>query len=248
MTDSLDADTNIPRMGQSAGVHFLKRDAAFAYSPEVSRHAARAARAGLYNIIGKRVLDIAIVALSLPVVVPLVAILILMVRLDGGPGLFGHRRVAKGGQSYQCWKIRSMVPDAENVLLAHLAADASAAAEWAQKVKLIVDPRITRIGRFLRKTSLDELPQLWNVLVGEMSIVGPRPVTRPELDRYGPAMAAYIAVRPGITGAWQVSGRNSTGYADRVALDVDYVRNLGLWLDFLIILRTFKTVLNRTGC
>lgn len=195
----------------------------------------------------KRFCDLTLIVLTAPLSLPLIAFLLLLARLDGGPALYGHLRVGQSGKSFRCWKIRTMVPDADARLALLLATDAAAAAEWARDRKLARDPRVTRIGRFLRRTSLDELPQLWNVLIGEMSLVGPRPVTEAELDRYGTGRWAYLAHLPGITGLWQVSGRNGVSYDDRVALDVAYASRLGFLTDLSILLRTGGAVLRRTG-
>ncbi len=202
---------------------------------------------GHYGAFGKRVFDVVFALVLLPFLVPVIGVLWLSVRRDGGPGFFGHERIGRDGVAFRCWKLRTMVVDAEARLCAHLAADPEAAAEWAREHKLSNDPRVTRWGRFLRRTSLDELPQIWNVLRGEMSFVGPRPVVLAELDRYGPHRAAYCALRPGITGLWQVSGRNDVSYAERVQLDASYARSCGLWRDLEIILRTAHAVLGATG-
>lgn len=195
----------------------------------------------------KRLVDIALALFLAPILLPSIATMWCLARLDGGPGFYGHVRVGRGGQIFKCWKVRSMVPDAEARLVDHLAADPKAAAEWAHHQKLKFDPRITRFGHFFRMTSLDELPQIWNVLVGEMSLVGPRPVTAAELRRYGQNVDAYLDLRPGITGLWQVSGRNDTTYEERVALDVEYHRSVGLLLDARIVARTALAVLKGTG-
>jgi lipopolysaccharide/colanic/teichoic acid biosynthesis glycosyltransferase len=196
----------------------------------------------------KRALDLfGAAALLAALAVPL-GLIALLVRADGGPALFAHRRVGRGGVPFRCLKFRTMVPDAEARLAALLEADPAARAEWEATRKLRHDPRITRIGRFLRASSLDELPQLINVLRGEMSLVGPRPVPEAELAAcYGAAAEHYKAVRPGITGLWQVSGRNDTSYADRVALDVAYVTRPSLREDLRILLRTPAAVLFRRG-
>jgi exopolysaccharide production protein ExoY len=201
----------------------------------------------LYLNGGKRVLDIVIVVLSLPVLLPLIGLLAMLVMRDGKGAFFGHRRIGRHGKVFRCWKIRSMVPDAEERLHRHLADNSAARAEWEANFKLEQDPRITRLGRFLRCSSLDELPQIWNILRGEMSIVGPRPVTRAELDRYGRHVSAYCAMRPGLTGLWQVSGRNHTSYARRIRLDAGYRRLCNPALDLSIILRTARAVAMRTG-
>jgi lipopolysaccharide/colanic/teichoic acid biosynthesis glycosyltransferase len=155
--------------------------------------------------------------------------------------------VGRNGRAFRCWKIRSMVHDAEARLAELLETDLAAAEEWETYQKLDDDPRIMPLGDVLRRTSLDELPQLWNVLRGDMSLVGPRPVTAPELERYGASRSAYCAMRPGITGLWQVSGRNEVTYAERVALDVEYLRKMSLRLDVRIMLQTAGVVLRPTG-
>ncbi|MCK8784727.1 sugar transferase [Roseomonas sp. NAR14] len=167
---------------------------------------------------------------------------------DRGPIFFAHRRIGRGGRYFGCLKFRSMRPDGDRILAELLRTDPAARAEWEATQKLRNDPRVTRIGRILRATSLDELPQLINVLRGEMSLVGPRPVVQKELDgHYGPAAHAYKQVRPGITGLWQVSGRSDTTYATRVALDVAYVDNPSLRKDLHILARTAVVVVQRKG-
>jgi exopolysaccharide production protein ExoY len=198
--------------------------------------------------IAKRTLDIIGAGLGLVLLAPFFLIVAFMVRADGGPAFFAHQRVGRGGKLFGCLKFRSMVIDSQARLEALLANDPAARAEWEATRKLKNDPRITRIGRFLRSTSLDELPQLINVLRGEMSLVGPRPVQEAEIDRYyGASAAHYMAVRPGITGLWQVSGRSETSYESRVALDVSYVSRPSLLADISILLRTPVAVLSRRG-
>jgi Undecaprenyl-phosphate galactose phosphotransferase WbaP len=198
--------------------------------------------------IAKRALDIIGAGLGLVLLSPFFLIVALMVRADGGPAFFAHQRVGRGGKLFGCLKFRSMVIDSQARLEALLASDPAARAEWEATRKLKNDPRITRIGRFLRSTSLDELPQLINVLRGEMSLVGPRPVQEAEIDRYyGASAAHYMAVRPGITGLWQVSGRSETSYESRVALDVSYVARPSMLADLSILLRTPFAVLSRRG-
>ena len=198
--------------------------------------------------IAKRALDILGAGIGLVLLSPFFLIVALMVRADGGPAFFAHQRVGRGGKLFGCLKFRSMVIDSQARLEALLANDPAARAEWEATRKLKNDPRITRIGRFLRSTSLDELPQLINVLLGEMSLVGPRPVQEAEIDRYyGASAAHYMAVRPGITGLWQVSGRSETSYESRVALDVSYVSRPSLLADISILLRTPVAVLSRRG-
>lgn len=195
----------------------------------------------------KRMLDVMVSATLLLLASPLMAAVALAVKSDGGPLLFGHQRVGHSGRMFRCWKFRTMVPNAEAVLKEVLANDPVRADEWRQTLKLKNDPRVTRFGDFLRRSSLDELPQLFNVLRGDMSLIGPRPVTTGELDRYGDAQAYYLAVRPGITGLWQVSGRNDTSYGQRVQLDSWYVRNWSLWNDLVILIKTVPAVLRRSG-
>jgi undecaprenyl-phosphate galactose phosphotransferase len=195
----------------------------------------------------KRVFDMAGSFALLVALAPLLAYLAWRVRETGGPAIFGHRRVGRYGRTFRCLKFRTMVPDAESVLARHLEGDPAARADWERDFKLKDDPRITPIGRFLRRTSLDELPQLWNVIKGEMSLVGPRPIIEDELRRYGDQVDYYLEVRPGITGLWQISGRNDTTYEDRVALDCWYVRNWSLWYDLVILVKTVRVVLRREG-
>jgi lipopolysaccharide/colanic/teichoic acid biosynthesis glycosyltransferase len=166
---------------------------------------------------------------------------------DGAPVLFAHYRVGHGGRLFRCLKFRSMLRNSEQLLADHLRDNPQARAEWARDQKLENDPRITPVGHFLRRSSLDELPQLLNVLRGEMSLVGPRPITVSELTRYGRVRWHYLSERPGITGLWQVSGRNNTSYDERVALDQRYVEQRSLWLDIGILVKTVRVVVLREG-
>lgn len=168
-------------------------------------------------------------------------------RRDGAPIFFGHYRVGMDGRLFKCWKFRTMVRNSAEVLEDLLKNDPQARAEWDRDQKLSNDPRITPVGHFLRKTSLDELPQLFNVLCGEMCLVGPRPITLGELERYGEARWHYLNVHPGMTGLWQVSGRNNTTYDERVELDRSYAEQHGLLGDLSILLRTVKVVVARDG-
>jgi lipopolysaccharide/colanic/teichoic acid biosynthesis glycosyltransferase len=198
--------------------------------------------------IAKRAMDIAGAAALLLATAPVFLILALLVRLDGGRVFYAHERIGRGGQAFGCLKFRSMVVDADRRLAALLERDPAARAEWDSTRKLKNDPRVTMVGRFLRASSLDELPQLINVLKGEMSLVGPRPVQAAELAAfYGAAAQHYLSVRPGLTGPWQISGRNDTSYAQRVALDVAYVTQPSLLTDIRILLRTPIAVLARRG-
>ena len=202
---------------------------------------------GIYALFGKRWVDIAGAVLLLVTFAPLILFMAVALRFQRGPVLFGHQRVGRDGHSFKCLKFRSMVPDAAERLQALLDSDAEARREWELTRKLVNDPRITPVGRFLRKTSLDELPQLLNVLRGDMSLVGPRPGPESELELYGPARDAYLSVRPGLTGLWQVSGRNDISYATRVAMDEDYARSFNLKTDLTILARTALVVLGATG-
>jgi undecaprenyl-phosphate galactose phosphotransferase len=168
-------------------------------------------------------------------------------RRDGAPIFFAHYRVGFDGKLFRCLKFRTMYRDAEQMLADLLRDDPQARAEWARDQKLTNDPRITPVGNFLRRTSLDELPQLFNVLRGEMNLVGPRPITVAELTRYGRVRWHYLSVRPGLTGLWQVSGRNNTTYEERVALDRRYVEQHSIWLDLRILFKTIKVVVARDG-
>lgn len=204
-------------------------------------------KANIYRAIGKRSFDLLFICAISPLVLPVIAGLAVVAACDGSNPFFGHKRVGRGGREFRCWKIRSMVPDAEKKLRVYLEKNPRAKAEWDANFKLNDDPRITRIGNFLRRSSLDELPQLWNILKGEMSVVGPRPVTKKELELYGPSVREYHALRPGLTGPWQVGGRNDLSYNERVTLDVKYARRHNFWGDVKIILGTVKAVLAKTG-
>lgn len=201
--------------------------------------------AGWYAARGKRLLDLLILVLVAPVAAPLVVMLALMARLDGGPALYAQPRIGRGGRLFRCWKIRSMVVDADKRLEDYLEAHPAARIEWDRDQKLRNDPRITATGRFMRSTSLDELPQLWNILTGEMSFVGPRPFTPNQISLY--RGVSYYSLRPGLTGPWQVGERNGSGFAARAAYDTGYARDLSFALDLGILLRTVRVVLSRTG-
>lgn len=195
----------------------------------------------------KRVFDF-VAALVLLVILALPFVYIAwLIRRDGGPAIFAHKRVGQSGREFACFKFRTMRVDAEEQLRLLLAGDSAAREVWESEFKLRNDPRITRIGHFLRQTSLDELPQLYNVIRGEMSLVGPRPVIQAELAWYGEDVDYFLLVRPGITGLWQVSGRNDVNYDTRVYLDAWYVKNWSLWYDVAILFKTIKTVLLRKG-
>lgn len=201
-----------------------------------------------FNAVVKRVFDILITSVGGLVVLPFIAIIALLVKLDSpGPAFYGHHRLGKDGRPFKAWKFRSMVRNSKEVLEELLASDPAAQAEWHASFKLRDDPRITRMGRFLRKTSLDELPQLWNVMRGEMCIIGPRPIIEAEVPKYGHYYRLFSSVKPGISGLWQVSGRSDVDYDERVALDVYYIQSWSLWLDLYILFKTVRVVLARDG-
>ncbi|HEY2660046.1 MAG TPA: sugar transferase [Caulobacteraceae bacterium] len=196
----------------------------------------------------ERAIEIPICIVMLVFFAPLMIFAALAVKIqDGGPALFGHTRIGRGGRTFKCLKFRSMVVDAEARLQAVLKSDSEARAEWERDHKLRRDPRVTVLGEFLRRSSIDELPQLLNVLRGDMSLVGPRPITQGEAVRYRRYFKIYCQVRPGITGLWQVSGRNEVSYRRRVALDVTYAKVRNMRLYFGILFATGPAVLARRG-
>lgn len=203
-------------------------------------------RPWLYRSLVKRPLDVLLVLLTSPVVVPLVLVLALVVMLDGRNPFYAQRRVGRDGRIFRMWKLRSMVHDAEQRLQSCLADDPHARQEWEATQKLRNDPRVTTVGRLLRASSMDELPQLWNVVTGDMSLVGPRPMMPDQQAMY--FGDGYYRLRPGITGFWQTAGRNRTTFAARAWYDDRYERRLTLAGDAAILLRTVSVVLGRTGC
>lgn len=214
-------------------------------APRAATHApTRGLDAHLAWEFGQRLLGLMILIFILPVL--LLTALAVMVQ-DGGPVLFKHRRIGARGQPFYCFKFRSMRIDAEARLAELLSRDAAARAEWERDQKLHRDPRVTPVGDFLRRTSLDELPQLINLVRGEMNLVGPRPIVESEVVRYGPRFEHYQAVKPGITGLWQVSGRSGVGYRRRVAMDTLYAKHRSVGLDLWIIVRTVPAVLLKQG-
>jgi exopolysaccharide production protein ExoY len=194
----------------------------------------------------KRVVDSTLVLLSLPVVLPLILFMAFLVSLDGHKPFYVQDRIGRNGRTFKFWKLRTMVHDADARLANFLATDSLGLAEWTENQKLRCDPRVTRIGAFLRKTSLDELPQLWNVLRGDMSIVGPRPMMPQQRNLY--PGNAYFRMRPGITGTWQVSDRNNCSFAARAQFDDDYFRSASFFGDLRIIAATVRVVFRATGC
>lgn len=197
----------------------------------------------------KRDFDLAFAALALLLLGPLLCLIALAIKLiDRGPVLYRHRRIGRNGAPFDCLKFRTMVVDGDRILHAYLAKNPAAAREWEERYKLANDPRITSLGRSLRKSSLDELPQLINILRGEMSLVGPRPIVAAEIAKYGEHIADYRRARPGLTGPWQISGRNDTDYADRIRFDRQYVQKWSFWRDLVIIAGTVRVVLTARGC
>lgn len=216
-------------------------------SAEASRETRRApADPSLTYGPAKRMLDLCLVVLALPVVLPVIGILALLVALDGGNPFYTQPRVGRGGRVFRMWKLRSMVADADAALEAHLERDPDARREWEVKQKLSRDPRVTLVGRVIRKTSLDELPQLFNVLTGDMSLVGPRPMMVFQKALY--PGDAYFQMRPGITGTWQISDRNGSSFASRADFDEDYFRSMSLATDLRLLLGTVRVILRGTGC
>lgn len=193
----------------------------------------------------KRWLDIAFVLMALPFVLPVVLVLVAILRVGGHSPFFTQDRVGKGGQTFKLWKLRTMVPNAEERLREYLETNEGARTEWNSYQKLSNDPRITAFGQFLRKSSLDELPQLWNVLFGDMSLVGPRPMLLDQQELY--PGSAYYALRPGLTGTWQISDRNQSTFAQRADFDAEYERKLCFRSDFKILVATVGVVLRATG-
>ena len=195
-----------------------------------------------------RVLDVVVALLALIALAPLMALATAAIVLERrGPILFAHQRIGREGRSFAVFKFRKMAVDGDEILRAHLETDAAARAEWEEGHKLRKDPRVTTLGHILRSSSLDELPQLFNVLRGEMSIVGPRPIVLAEVARYGDLFPDYCSVRPGITGIWQVSGRNNISYRRRVEMDALYARRKSVLLDLRLMIATIPAVLMRRG-
>ena len=196
---------------------------------------------------GKRCFDLLLGFALLPILLPTICILTILNTLSIGSPIFGHTRIGQDGRSFACWKMRTMLPASDHVLTAYLAQNPSAADEWAKTQKLKNDPRVAQFGRFLRRTSLDELPQIWNVIRGDMSFVGPRPITQNELSRYGHATHKYLSVRPGITGLWQIYGRANGCYKERVQMDTVYCNAITVHQDLALIAMTALVLIKATG-
>lgn len=201
----------------------------------------------LYHAYGKRVLDLTVAVLLLPIAVPVVALAALVLWLTGVNPFYSQLRLGRNGQSFRLWTLRTMRPDADAVLEQILRADPAKRAEWDATQKLKDDPRVTRLGHLLRRTSLDEVPQFLNVLRGDMSLLGPRPIMLNQRSLYGPTLPVYTAMRPGISGLWQVTERNDAEFSRRAEIDIAYARGLGLRSDLHLIWQTIRTVLRSTG-
>ena len=200
-----------------------------------------------YRVV-KRFFDLLLVVLAMPVLVPLMLVLAILVRAtSAGPVFFSHRRICRNGAFFSMWKFRTMCVNSSEVLERYLAAHPEARAEWNLTHKLQDDPRVTRVGRTMRRLSLDELPQIWNVITGQMSLVGPRPIVAAEVEKYGDLFRWYTCVKPGVTGLWQVSGRSTLSYDARVKLDREYATNWSLMRDLRILGVTVRSVVNQEG-
>lgn len=200
---------------------------------------------GLYRNFFKRALDIVLVLIAAPLILMMILPFVLLISLSGGQPFYSQKRVGIDGKEFTMWKLRSMVPNAKEKLAAYLAANPNAKTEWEKDQKLKSDPRITPIGRIIRKASIDELPQFWNVLIGDMSIVGPRPIMVEQKEMY--PCTSYYALRPGITGYWQISERNETSFTERAPFDAQYFRELSFSTDLSVMMKTFSVVVRATG-
>lgn len=229
------------------GLPLYSTDMSFLFSYEVMLLRINNNLAKRSSRILKRTMDIVGSITFITLLSPLLLALYIMIKKDGGNAIYGHSRIGRNGKSFNCLKFRSMLVNSKEVLEELLATDPVAKAEWDKDFKLKDDPRITKVGKFIRKTSLDELPQLWNVLKGEMSLVGPRPIIQEELERYQGNVDYYLMAKPGMTGLWQVSGRNDVDYDTRVYFDAWYVKNWSLWNDIAILFKTINVVLKRDG-
>jgi Undecaprenyl-phosphate galactose phosphotransferase WbaP len=226
----------IPNLGGITNSAIVARDFAGICGVEIKHNLLNP-----WSRVAKRALDLFGALVGGLLISPLLLAMVVLIKLDTpGPLFYSHMRLGTEGKHFYCWKFRTMYTDASQLLTELLERNPSLRSEWEENHKLRNDPRVTRVGRFLRKTSLDELPQLWNVLRGEMSLTGPRPIVDAEAPKYGEAYQIYQRVKPGVTGLWQVSGRSDTSYEERVAIDTYYVRDWSVWLDIVILARTVK--------
>ena len=239
---------NISYVPDLIGTPMAGVEAQVFFSEEVLMLTMKNNLASRWNRFIKRVFDIVCTILGSIVFSPLIIALVIIVGIDNkGHIIFAHQRVGKNGVMFPCYKFQTMVPNAQEALEKYLKENPAARAEWEANFKLEHDPRVTKLGAFLRKTSLDEIPQLWNVIKGDMSLVGPRPIITEEIERYGDHFREYSMVLPGITGMWQASGRSDVTYEERVAMDTWYVRNWSLWVDLMYLFKTFAVVISRKG-
>jgi exopolysaccharide production protein ExoY len=233
--------------GSTRDLHVVKGDGDTSIPPLPLTESKSSTPSVFPEYASKRAFDVVGAVLLSLLFAPLILLIVTLIRIEGEPILFWHKRIGRNGQMFHCIKFRTMVRNAEEALRHLLNEHPELRDEWTQNHKLRNDPRVSRVGRILRLTSLDELPQLWNVLRGEMSLVGPRPIVRAELLRYGRCASRYLAVKPGLTGLWQVKGRNDTTYRRRVAMDKFYIQNQSIFLDIYILAATPAAVLRRNG-
>ncbi len=239
---------NISFIPDLIGTPMAGVDASILFSEKILMLTVRNNLAINYNRIFKRIFDLTLTIIGGILISPIMLAITLAVAFENrGRVIFAHRRVGMHGKKFFCYKFQTMIPDAEEKLKIYLEKNPDAQKEWNESFKLTNDPRVTRLGNFLRRTSLDELPQLWNVIRGEMSLVGPRPIVEEEICRYGENIREYYMVLPGITGMWQVSGRSNTTYPERVAMDTWYVRNWSVWIDIMYLFKTVKAVVTLRG-
>ena len=251
MLDSLESRSNQPAWGNKDAISWRAADSRAA--GHAGHTAPNLGETKLFAALpfggrAKRGLDLFLALLLLPVAAIVALPVALLIALEGGEPIYGHLRVGWNGRLFRCYKFRTMIADADVALGTLLRQDPEARRQWFERYKLENDPRVTRLGWLLRETNLDEIPQIWNILRGEMSWVGPRPVVLEELSRYGAHLPAYLACRPGITGLWQVSRRSDTPYSKRVTLDVDYARNWSFARDLAILFRTIPRIFALNGC
>lgn len=239
---------NISFVPDLIGTPMSSADLAILFSEKILMLNLRNNLSRTYNRIIKRAFDLTLTICGGLIISPVMLFIALAVAIENrGRVIFAHKRVGAAGKKFFCYKFQTMVSDAEERLKKYLAENPEAKREWEETFKLTNDPRVTKLGGWLRRTSLDELPQLWNVIRGEMSLVGPRPIVQAEVSRYGKNIREYYMVLPGITGMWQVSGRSDTTYPERVAMDTWYVRNWSVWIDIMYLFKTFKAVIQRRG-
>ena len=248
ITDIQPRVKNISFVPDLIGTPMASVDASILFSEKILMLNLRNNLSRRYNRIFKRIFDLVATIFGGILISPIILIIALTVAWDNrGRIIFAHERVGMHGKKFPCYKFQTMVPNAKEMLEKYLSENPDAKKEWDETFKLTNDPRVTKLGNFLRRTSLDELPQLLNVIRGEMSLVGPRPIVEKEVVKYGENIREYYMVPPGITGMWQVSGRSDTTYAERVAMDTWYVRNWSVWIDIMYLFKTVKAVLNEKG-